>query len=737
MKNVCTLMLIALCVAGLLFGVVGCAQVNPTEPTEAPTVPAGPTEPVVDTEQLNAAKDAAKAELDAYANPADYRDAQKTELSEAIEAGKAAIDAAANVEAVNAAATAAKAAIDAIETDAELTAKEEAAAAALAEAKTAANAELDTYVDAKYYLDEQKVKLDAAIEAGKTAIDAAADVDAVNTALTAAKTAIDAIEKSYMDVTLTFVDASNGYLFTSENAEALLSTYNAWKKLNVPVQVQSGKSGVEAVAAELKEVNAFFNLSEDGTLYLYGADEYVGIQMVIPAGTVITPANDAGSITKMHITNDIILGRDASNWGYNTGWEVREEIVQPERYIDVELTFKNASNGFVFTTENGASLRNTYGAWKKLNVTVQAQFGNSADEAAAAELKEVEVFFNIDDSGNLCLYSARESKGVQLVIPAGTIITPAADAGSTVKLRITNEIILVRNASNYGTTSGWALKGETSEEEPPTEEPPVEETYTDVELTFKNASSGYMFTTENSANLLATYGAWKKLNVTVQEQYGNSSAEAEAAELKELEVFFNLDDSGNLCLFGAHEYKAVKLVIPAGTIITPADNSTKLRITNEIVLVRDASNYGTTNGWAVKSETTEEEPPTEETYTDIVLTFKNASSGYTFTAEDSANLLATYGAWKKLNVTVQEQYGNSADEAAAAELKEKAVFFNLDDSGNFCLFGANEYKAVKLVIPAGTIITPADNSTKLRITNEIVLVRDSTNYGTVNGWQMQ
>ena len=595
MKNVCTLMLIAFCVAGLLFGVVGCAQVNPTEPTDAPTVPAGPTEPVVDTEQLNAAKDAAKAELDAYANPADYRDAQKTELSEAIEAGKAAIDAAANVEAVNAAVTAAKTAIDAIETDAELTAKEEAAAAALAEAKTTAKAELDTYVDAKYYLDEQKVKLDAAIEEGKAAVDVAADVEAVNAALTAAKTAIDAIEKSYMDVTLTFVNASNGYLFTSENAEVLLSTYNAWKKLNVPVQVQSGKSGAEAVAAEFKEVNAFFNLSEDGTLYLYGADEYVGIQMVIPAGTVITPADDAGSITKMHITNDIILGRDASNWGYNTGWEVREEIVQPERYIDVELIFKDASSGFVFTTENGASLRNTYGAWKKLNVTVQAQFGNSSDEAAAAELKEIEVFFNLDESGYLHLYDARETKGVQLVIPAGTVITPAADAGSTVKLRITNEIILVRKAVNYGTTSGWALKGEGSEEEPP-----AEETYTDIVLTFKNASSGYTFTAEDSANLLATYGAWKKLNVTVQEQYGNSADEAAAAELQEKAVFFNLDDSGNFCLFGANEYKAVKLVIPAGTIITPADNSTKLRITNEIVLVRDSTNYGTVNGWQMQ-----------------------------------------------------------------------------------------------------------------------------------------
>ena len=528
-------------------------------------------------------------------------------------------------------------------------------------------------------------------------------------------------------------------MFTTENGVSLRNTYGAWKKLNVTVQAQFGNSADEAAAAELKEVEVFFNIDDSGNLCLYSARESKGVQLVIPAGTIITPAADAGSTVKLRITNEIILVRKAVNYGTTSGWALKgetseeepptEEPPVEETYTDVELTFKNASSGYMFTTENSANLLATYGAWKKLNVTVQEQYGNSGAEAEAAELKELEVFFNLDDSGNLCLFGAHEFKAVKLVIPAGTIITPA---DNSTKLRITNEIVLVRDASNYGTTNGWAVKSETTEEEPP-----AEETYTDIVLTFKNASSGYTFTAEDSANLLATYGAWKKLNVTVQEQYGNSADEAAAAELKEKAVFFNLDDSGNFCLFGANEYKAVKLVIPAGTIITPADNSTKLRITNEIVLVRDPANHGSVNGWAVKSETSEEEPPAEETYTDIVLTFKNASSGYTFTAEDSANLLATYGAWKKLNVTVQEQYGNSADEAAAAELKEKAVFFNLDDSGNFCLFGANEYKAVKLVIPAGTIITPADNSTKLRITNEIVLVRDSTNYGTVNGWQMQ
>ena len=198
------LMLLAMSVAlGLLLGTVGCTIIPadptaPTEevtsPTEVPTDPTTPTQPPVDN-TLSDAKAAAKVELDAYANPADYREAQRVELSTAIANGKTAIDAATDVEAVNAALAAAKAAIDGIKTDAQLTAEEEAAAAAaLAAAKDAAKAELDTYADSSNYREAQKAELAIAIANGKTAIDAAANVSAVETALNVAKTAIDAID---------------------------------------------------------------------------------------------------------------------------------------------------------------------------------------------------------------------------------------------------------------------------------------------------------------------------------------------------------------------------------------------------------------------------------------------------------------------------------------------------------------------------------------------------------------
>jgi uncharacterized protein (UPF0264 family) len=75
-------------------------------------------------EELATAKSAAKNTLDTYKNPADYRDAQKTELASAINAGKSAIDAATDINAVNSALAAAKAELDKIKTDAQFTAED-------------------------------------------------------------------------------------------------------------------------------------------------------------------------------------------------------------------------------------------------------------------------------------------------------------------------------------------------------------------------------------------------------------------------------------------------------------------------------------------------------------------------------------------------------------------------------------------------------------------------------------
>ena len=74
--------------------------------------------------ELAQAKTDAKDTLDNYKNAADYREAQQTELANAIADGEQAIDAATTVAEVNTALANAKTAIDAIKTDAQLTAEE-------------------------------------------------------------------------------------------------------------------------------------------------------------------------------------------------------------------------------------------------------------------------------------------------------------------------------------------------------------------------------------------------------------------------------------------------------------------------------------------------------------------------------------------------------------------------------------------------------------------------------------
>lgn len=75
-------------------------------------------------EELADVKEQGKGMLDVYKNAEDYREAQRNELKAAIEAGKAAIDAAMDEDGVKDALEAAKAAIDKIKTDAQLTQEE-------------------------------------------------------------------------------------------------------------------------------------------------------------------------------------------------------------------------------------------------------------------------------------------------------------------------------------------------------------------------------------------------------------------------------------------------------------------------------------------------------------------------------------------------------------------------------------------------------------------------------------
>ena len=138
--------------------------------------------------ELAAAKGAAKADLTAYKNADDYREAEKAALSDEIAKANAVIEAATSAEAVDKAVADAKVAIDKIKTDAQLTAEE------LEVAKTEAKEEIVSYKNADDYREAEKTVLEEEISKANAVIETAENKEAVEKALADAKAAIDEIK---------------------------------------------------------------------------------------------------------------------------------------------------------------------------------------------------------------------------------------------------------------------------------------------------------------------------------------------------------------------------------------------------------------------------------------------------------------------------------------------------------------------------------------------------------------
>ncbi|MBQ7597016.1 MAG: hypothetical protein IJU56_00370, partial [Clostridia bacterium] len=190
---------------------------------------------------LAAAKRTAKIQLLSYKDTHDYRAEQKTELSNAIDNGIAAINAAADIAAVDAALAAAKTAMDAIKTDEQLTAEE------LEAAKTAAKEELDAYKNADDYRTAEKEDLANAIADAKAAIDAAADIAAVNAALTDAKAAIDEIKT---DAQLTAEELEAAKTAAKEELDAYKNAddYRTAEKEDLANAIADAKAAIDGAA---------------------------------------------------------------------------------------------------------------------------------------------------------------------------------------------------------------------------------------------------------------------------------------------------------------------------------------------------------------------------------------------------------------------------------------------------------------------------------------------------------
>ena len=197
------------------------------------------TDAVLTAEELVAAKNTAKTVLEGYANAENYRDVQKAELATAIANGKSAIEAATDITAVSNALTTAKAAIDEIKTDAEFTAEE------LLSAKNTAKAELDIYVNATDYRTEQQTALATAIADGKAAIEASADITAVNTALANAKVIIDGI-KTNAELTAEELVTAKADAKTALDSYVSADDYRTEQQTALATAIANGKSAIDA-----------------------------------------------------------------------------------------------------------------------------------------------------------------------------------------------------------------------------------------------------------------------------------------------------------------------------------------------------------------------------------------------------------------------------------------------------------------------------------------------------------
>lgn len=193
---------------------------------------------------LNQIKANAKTTLENYKNPDNYRNKERTDLENAVTAGKVEIDAADNAQAVAQALADAKATIDALnlKTAAQYDAEE------LTGAKDTALAELSEYSEDNYR-EADKTKFNAALDQGRENINAAADTDEVAAALREAKAAIEKIK------TAAELDTEEGNTLNAAKAKAKSklenyassSDYDEESWATVEEMIREGKEKIDSV----------------------------------------------------------------------------------------------------------------------------------------------------------------------------------------------------------------------------------------------------------------------------------------------------------------------------------------------------------------------------------------------------------------------------------------------------------------------------------------------------------
>ena len=301
-------------------------------------------------------KEDKKNELDEYAlakGKDSYTSDNWTAVQLAVTAGKKAIDDAADIAAVDAAFAAAKAEIDKVKT------AEQEAADALANKKTETLAALEAYAESKgeaNYTAENWTAIQSAVTAGKTAIDKAADIAAVDVAFAEAKTAIDAIE--------TVADSLEAYKTTQKAAleayaeskgEANYTTEN-WTAIQSAVT--AGKTAIAAAANETA-VDAAYN----------AAAANIDAVKTIAQQLADKKAEVAQSLKAAYDGIDLMLYRETEKNAITAKYEELKAAINAVTDIaNLPGTFVTDFNAFVATQKTNAQLTAEELAAKKAEV---------------------------------------------------------------------------------------------------------------------------------------------------------------------------------------------------------------------------------------------------------------------------------------------------------------------------------------------------------------------------------
>ena len=301
-------------------------------------------------------KEDKKNELDEYAlakGKDSYTSDNWTAVQLAVTAGKKAIDDAADIAAVDVAFAAAKAEIDKVKT------AEQEAADALANKKTETLAALEAYAESKgeaNYTAENWTAIQSAVTAGKTAIDKAADIAAVDVAFAEAKTAIDAIE--------TVADSLEAYKTTQKAAleayaeskgEANYTTEN-WTAIQSAVT--AGKTAIAAAANETA-VDAAYN----------AAAANIDAVKTIAQQLADKKAEVAQSLKAAYDGIDLTLYRETEKNAITAKYEEYKAAVNAVTDIaNLPGTFVTDFNAFVATQKTNAQLTAEELAAKKAEV---------------------------------------------------------------------------------------------------------------------------------------------------------------------------------------------------------------------------------------------------------------------------------------------------------------------------------------------------------------------------------